>query len=250
MKLLLALPFFGDFGHELVRWIPHLRFLSHRYDATCAWASRDKEYLYQDFTTSLENIHPKGDCCGCDAEITVLEPGKQYNRGDIEVEYYQYGKRDRIWTSDLVIHARADTRNSIGGSRNWPVERWQELIRRLREAELVRTVIAIGSPEAAYKVPGTRDMRGVDSRLVADILASTRLCIGPSSGPMHLASLCCAPHLVWTDSLQWNLGWRKGTNRERYESVWNPFKTPVTVLDSCGWQPDVDLVYSEVMKHL
>jgi hypothetical protein len=180
----------------------------------------------------------------------MLEPGKQYNRGELKVEYHKYGKRDKVWTSDLVIHARADTREVIGENRSWPVERWQQLIKRLRDEGVVRTVIAIGSSEAAHKVPGTRDMRGVDSRLLADILASTRLCIGPSSGPMHLASLCGTPHLVWTDIRQWNLGWRKGTNRERYESVWNPFKTPVTVLDSCGWQPDVDLVYSEVMKRL
>jgi hypothetical protein len=250
MKLLLALPFFGDYGWMLCRWIPHLRFLSHRYDATCVWMSHENEWLCHDFATPIEKIHPKGDCCDCDADVFVLRPGQEFNRGPLEVEFVKYGKHDRVWASDLVIHARADSRGVIGENRNWPVERWQELIQRLRDNSMVRTVIGVGSLEAAVHVPGARDMRGVDARLLIDIMASTRLCIGPSSGPMHLASLCGARHLVWSDQRVWNLGSKKGTNRERYENIWNPLGTPATVFDSQGWQPEVDAIQSLVERLL
>jgi hypothetical protein len=54
------------------------------------------------------------------------------------------------------------------------------------------------------------------------LLANADIVIGPSSGPMHLASLCGAPHVTWTD---------KASTKRRYLGGWNPHKTPCIVLD-------------------
>jgi hypothetical protein len=69
---------------------------------------------------------------------------------------------------------------------------------------------------------------------------------GHSSGPLHLASLCGTPHLVWTNRKTYGMG---KTSREKYESWWNPLRTPVTVLDS-GFDPTVDEVAGLIARQL
>ena len=56
-------------------------------------------------------------------------------------------------------------------------------------------------------------------------MQKTRVVIGQSSGPMHLASLCRVPHAVW------------GHHRlyQRYADTWNPHKT-VMEYHSCSVQ--------------
>jgi SAM-dependent methyltransferase len=61
-----------------------------------------------------------------------------------------------------------------------------------------------------------------------DMMAASKLVIGPSSGPMHLASLCKTPHLVWTGK-QWS-STIKAFNDERYTWKWNPFRTKCKVI--------------------
>ena len=46
------------------------------------------------------------------------------------------------------------------------------------------------------------------------------------------------------------VGGAGGNNRHRYEVSWNPFRTPVTVLDDCNWKPQVSNVIREIDKIL
>jgi len=78
-----------------------------------------------------------------------------------------------------------------------------------------------------------------------DNMAATRLVVGPSSGPMHLASLCGTPHLVWTDQIRYSA--IQVNNRKRYETLWNPFCTPCWVLDTQGWAPLPSFVLEEIL---
>jgi ADP-heptose:LPS heptosyltransferase len=81
---------------------------------------------------------------------------------------------------------------------------------------------------------------------VMDLMAGATMVIGPSSGPMHLASLCGTPHIVWTDDKVWPAA--KMNNRTRYEKAWNPLRTPCKVLDANGWDPSVETVASLVLQ--
>jgi hypothetical protein len=78
-----------------------------------------------------------------------------------------------------------------------------------------------------------------------DLIASTRLVVGPSSGPMHLASLCGTAHLVWTDRARYARGL---TNRIKYEHTWNPHGAQAIVLDEWGFQPTPEIVAGEIAK--
>ena len=65
--------------------------------------------------------------------------------------------------------------------------------------------------------------------------------IGPSSGPIHLASLCGTTQIVWSGHER---------NKYRYEELWNPHKTKVIYLGDEGWQPSVEHVYKNVKQYL
>ena len=56
---------------------------------------------------------------------------------------------------------------------------------------------------------------------------NSKIIVGPSSGPMHLATLSGLKHLVWTTDF----------NISRYTKDWNPFNTDVTLYTEEGWNP-------------
>jgi hypothetical protein len=64
--------------------------------------------------------------------------------------------------------------------------------------------------------------------------------VGPSSGPMHLASLSGTRHLVWSSP----------HNRNRYLDAWNPFKTPVYFYAKEDWNPKVDNIHKEILNNI
>ena len=72
------------------------------------------------------------------------------------------------------------------------------------------------------------------------IFSNAKLIAGPSSGPMHLASLCGATHLVWSTEY----------NRVRYERDWNPFKTPVIFHNEGGWNPNIDNIKNSILNNI
>ncbi|MBV9210830.1 MAG: hypothetical protein JOZ52_09395 [Acidobacteria bacterium] len=75
---------------------------------------------------------------------------------------------------------------------------------------------------------------------LADVLASSRLILGSSSGVMHFASLCGCPQAVVT---------AKG-NKIRYETAWNPLQTPVLIINEEGWKASPSLVIRRVEEFL
>jgi ADP-heptose:LPS heptosyltransferase len=155
--------------------------------------------------------------------------------------FIKFGKVVPEKAYDVVIHARGRPHCA---DHNWPRERWEELIDKLTHEGL--RCVAVGLMEASMGYfQLAADMRGVPLKETMDIIASSKVMVGPSSGPMCLSSLCGTPHVVWGDK-----GRYSGTTiKERFETAWNPFKTPCTVLDT-GWQPSVDSVFKEVMEHV
>ena len=68
----------------------------------------------------------------------------------------------------------------------------------------------------------------------------SKLIIGPSSGPMHLASLSGLKHLVWSSE----------HNKSRYLNICNPFKTEVIFYSKEGWNPNPNNIYNIISKEL
>lgn len=256
MSTLLAGPWLGEFGWEVMTWIPALRKRSRRYDSTVVVCREGHDYLYQDFATKIIHQDKRGlpDRWLYAGERVKMPSviSELFHQADVitprssvctewEREYIKYGLKHDDYAYDLVIHARAHKK--YGQEKwNWRKVNYGKLVKKLG----VEKVCCIGT--VAHYVKGTEDLRGISIGKLCNILASSKVFFSPSSGPGHLASLCGCSHVIMTDSK-----WRKavgGTNRDRYKRIWNPFKTRCTVLDHHRWKPPVAVVVKALERYL
>jgi ADP-heptose:LPS heptosyltransferase len=245
----------GEFGWQVAVWVPILRALSKRFPEQVVCCKPQYRYLYQDFCREFEDIDYKGkeDRWFLDGKEPKIsrELREKYNAipwtpslktmYKKEKKFFKYGELDNKLKFDIVIHARAETRYG-SENRNYPISRFEKIVKQFPD----KRICSIGTK--ASHIEGTEDMRGIPLEKLCNILSSSKVCIGPSSGPMHLASLCHCPHIVFTDDkYQRSIA---GTNKDRYEKVWNPFETPCKVLDNDNWKPSIKKVLSTMERFL
>ena len=240
-KVLLAGPWVGEFGYELCQWQGFIRKMSRDYDKTIVASRPGHEVLYSDFCSeyipyeiNIEDCNKwKSDVKYDGSIFDGVDFSKHVKPQKMEgkQEYFKYGTFSEYCRYDLVIHAR-DFKN-VKGRRNWPVEKWSEFIRKFRDKYGDLKVCSIGISSSSACVETTDDNRDLPLSEVVDILHSSKLTIGPSSGPMHLASLCGCPHLVWAE---YNLVY------ERYAKSWNPFNTKAILHPKEGCNPSVNSI--------
>jgi len=261
MKTLIAGPDWMEFGWLVATYIPALRHVAKGYDKIIILCRPENEYLYRDFATDFIFMEPKKEK-RCDrwlfndkklkmpadikiaySDSKIIEPGRNLCSSAIR-KFKKYGKFDERDRYDIVIHARSEAKYGRE-DRNWPVKNYVKLIKELRKQKEL-SICSIGT--SAYHIPGTEDKRNIPLRQLCNILASSKVAIGPSSGPLHLAALCCCSQVVFTyNEFQKSIS---GTNKDRYKKYWNPFRIDCTVLDKHNWQPPVDVVEKAVRKYL
>lgn len=268
---IIAGPWLGEFGWEIMRWQGVFRALAEKGHRITMVSRTGHEVFYEDYVDSFIPALELGfveigatDGWRIDGAMPVLSvellrdrfPGYIYRKPDYcmkrgvnlhsrEQRFVSLGRKPHAPSNEVIVHARW-TNKANSAERNWPIEKWEEAITQIRH--LGFSVTAIGSPHAAACPGGASDARGLELRGLVDRIAAARLVMGPSSGPMHLASLCKTPHLVWTDREFW--GSTNGTNRHRYEEAWNPLHTPAYVIDEEDWQPSVATVMKSVQMAL
>ena len=234
-----------EFGWLLVKVIPKIRHMALNFDETYVITSTDRLPFYKDFAKPYTEMAKtlKQNMCGFRrTRITYVHPTQEFCCGPAKSLFYKYGSDSKSAGECIVIHMRKK-----GDGREWDNKTWNVFLKGLKKTTDL-PIFSIGTQIHGYSDDVYGCYAPSDSALC--FLSDAKLCIGPSSGPMHLASLCGCPHIVWTDSKKWNLGGKKGTNRERYEIAWNPFKTEAIVIDQYGWKPNPDIVLDEVKKFL
>lgn len=254
MKRLVAGPWTGELGWELMSWQGYLRKRAEDHEEVVVCGPSGHECLYSDFSTQYIVYDHTGmrDCWWTrkgSADHTEIvkqldqlgERVKPTRFSIDEQKFIKFGNTSHELLTDVLVHARAPFGTRPGHA--WPIDHWEILIADLARAGL--TVAAIGSLEGAMCPSGAQDWRGMTMQKLMDAMASTRLVVGPSSGPMHLASLCGTPHLVWTDQVWYSA--IRATNRRRYESIWNPLSTPCRIFDTQGWTPLPSCVLNEIL---
>lgn len=259
-KVLYAGPWFGEFGWELFGWQGYIRkkVNAEYWDEVVVATRPGHEYLYEDFADRVITSDPPGVRGGplldgrapqfqikntSGKDVHVISPSTNLcHRIAIdqkEHEYVTYGAQTDS-DIDILIHAR-NINNAGFDFRNWAESKWIQLVDSLKGKY---KIASIGTEAGALHIEGTEDLRGISLKDLSNYMASVKCVVGPSSGPMHLASLSHTKHIVWTDAKASLLG--KYTNRQRYESVWNPFKSEVIVIDGEDWNPSVETVYNAV----
>lgn len=260
-KILLAGPWIGEFGWELFCWQGYVRELSKNYDKTIVISRPGNSALYEDFCDEYIDFNPKSfktDFWMCSESVDFTDlisniEHDDYFGGNFDIGYrclsdgrsidtkgifktqkfVKYSKETNYDGYDVIFHCRNKT---TGNQRNWDFEQWVNL-KNILPSEL--KIACIGNNEA-FKIDGCDDLRGIELSDLIGVMNKSKLIIGPSSGPMHLASLCGLKHLVWSSE----------HNRVRYLTDWNPFNTEVIFYSKEEWNPNPNNIYNIILKEI
>lgn len=263
MKNIIAGIWLGEFGWELMRWqgiFRNIKYNNPKIKITIV-GKPGHNILYEDYADEyielqIDNLKEtdgwrvNGETPNIPENILSLYPDylymdpsscmRPYMQQIIKYGIEEYGH------PDILIHPR-NTSKCETSYRNWPLENWIQLIERLQNKNYSIGVIGTDQPLLQH-INDLKLLYNKPLRELVNIMASSKLVLGPSSGPMHLASLCGAPHLVWTNNQYWSSC--SGTNRYRYEVSWNPLGTKTIILDDDNWQPSVEKVFNSTIEFL
>ena len=265
-KILIAGPWVGEFGWELFAWQGYVRALSRKFDQTVIICRDLSRPLYKDFCNNFISINPQGGLADSffmhgvnfnellrqvlmEKENSLMSknptifiprrigfpPLTHYSEiiklGEYKIvpEYFQYGNKGEK-KYDYIFHVR---QRQLRPQHNWEISKWKKLLKYFSIQK--KNVACVGTKSQAEHLPGTVDLRDKDLTEVFNAMTNAHCTFGPSSGPMHLASLCGCPHVVWSES----------DNKIRYEKNWNPLKTKILLLSEFGFQPTADYVFEK-----
>lgn len=258
LTAIFAGPFCGEFGWELFGFQGYLRAMSDRTEQNIVVCSRPgHEALYEDFAAGYVAFTPPDKQPDVfrmhgikpDAFRNVVPEGFQWLNPVTDIpsdwrkgcpvvhdqRFIPFGKT--VLKSqkryDILIHARNRNRSWTREDRNWPHEKWMELLSTLSSEMRVGWIGT--KAEAMARGGPDEDLRGLSLKKLIEVMSHSHLVIGPSSGPMHLASLCRVPHVVWS-----------GNARDviRYRERWNPFAVSHSMIRT--WQPEVVAVRDQI----
>ncbi len=260
MKRLYAGPWVGEWGWEMCSWNPSLRHLSKEYDHVTVEIQPGMEYLYEFadeivINPRLPNFDmysgtPSEDAFVPLAKTESLSPKKFWrehakeefkaikdaNRGTLlhPKKWRKYGREKPKKIADIMCAWRGKKhyKNRSFPEKQYPDNYCVALTKLFLEEGY--SVACYGGEDNLY-VDGTLDFRGASLIDLCGALSQTDLVIGPSSGTIHLASLCGAPHVTWYG--------RPVVSMDRYLSYWNPFETLVTFLDGRCPSPEKAFQY-------
>jgi hypothetical protein len=252
-EILYAGPWVGEFGWELCWWNPLIRSLAEGYRRVVIAAPEASRYLYE-FADEFFPLRTEGwrfaegrlleGTPRAVGDCDTLSPSSLWEKYGVP-EFKALGRADPILTpknwrvlapavpgpvvADVLCAFRP--RKLVG---NRPVEGKEYSLE--KSAELVRLLLDAGLKVACYGgadnhwFEGTVDLRGMSLESQCSALGSARCAIGPSSGTIHLASLCRCPHVTWSGI--------RGDISIRYETLWNPFSVAARFLNSRSPSPD------------
>lgn len=265
-KTLLAGPWVGEFGWELFCWQGYVRNLSESYENTIVMSRPGNDFIYKDFAKKYIPFDP----LSWDTSMNVCYNVKKdigsfvrsvidsvggidfYLEGNLGIpfkleqdwfdkregiffqqKYHKYNFTEEVKKIDILMHPR----NKVSGHmRNWPEWKWNKLVENLKND----FSIGIIGNEQAFCLKNTEDLRKISLESLCNYIHQSKIVVGPSSGPMHFASLCGKKHLVWSER----------DNKIRYEKIWNPFNTEVVFVDEGNWDPSVELIEEKIRKSL
>ena len=267
-KILIAGPWVGEFGWELFAWQGYIRSLSEHFEETIIICRPSSQPLYRDFAHSFIDSAPtigqpdsyfmynldinkhlmevlRSHKNLLNNNSTMITPRRigtppwthyletiSFGNYKIQPKYRSYGKKVKPIV-DYVFHLRS---RNLREEDNWSHSNWERLLQLLTHAG--KRVGCIGTSDSSGHIEGSIDFRDAPLSKVFDILKNAECTFGSSSGPMHLASLCESPHVVWSIP----------KNYVRYTQNWNPLSTPVLFLSDQGWHPTADYIYEKFIN--
>ena len=267
-KRLIAGPWIGEFGWELFAWQGYIRSLAENFDETIIACRPSSRALYNDFANDFIDLNPPKGLSdsffmhGIDLNLyakevllkhkNLLEKGTsifaprrigfppnthfseeiQVKNFLIKPKYIKFGTEIQR-EYEYVFHIRS---RDLRKEDNWSLDNWKKLFNLLTKNG--ERVACVGTTKESGLIDGATDYRDKPLNEVFNILRNCKTVFGPSSGPMHLSSLCGAPHVVWSID----------ANSLRYNTNWNPLKTPVLFLSEHEWHPNPEYIFERFQQ--
>ena len=262
-RVLVAGPYVGEFGHELMDWQAWVRAQTARYDEVHVITYPGRDYLYPGCRVHYHDValetagYKHGRFTPAQLEamarkkaadlglknydlLTALQLCTRYHQ-----RYLLPAKFERLGLPpaagemrDVAFHFRQVNKAGPDQTRNYPREACDRLVEFCRAQGL--NFFCIGHPRYAYCPPGVEDRRTEDLATSVAALRRTRLLAGELSGPMHLAQLAGTPILIWAPG-QWRLD-----NCER----WNVFQVPTYIVSNETQPPEPEIVGQKIVAAL
>lgn len=276
MKKLYAGPWVGELGWECMAWNGYLRAIAKDYDEITICGPTGHDGLYADFMTNYVSydaptvkanmwmnspeimtdaemyfqawfgVHEFGDITRINPQtvwgdlvrlpkrdlVTALKPQK----------FIRLGSEGSRKGFDIVYHAR-NRDDWDSGFRNWQQIDCDRVLRSFVDAGF--RIACIGKKDMANYVSGTTDLRDISLSSLADVLANSKVLVGPISGPIHFGALCGIDHVTWAV---------KTEHEQRIRSKWNPFNPRIECItaddkvwkERIPWTPDVKQIATAI----
>jgi hypothetical protein len=259
-RYLIAGPYAGEFGWELMQWQGYVRARRPHYEQVHVISYPGRDYLYEGCSVHYHDIplqaagHRYGTLSPRQsramAEAKAQELGlRNYDVFSPHLLCTQYHKRlfvkqeFRLFTEpplggttrDIAFHFRS-VQKAADHPKNYSPELAEELVLRCLKSGL--KVLCVGHPNFSTCPRGAEDARSIDLRQTVAAISSVHLVAGENSGPMHLSNLCGKPTVLWAyhqSSIDYSLRW-------------NPFRVPIYVAAKDTHQPAPQSVHAAIIE--
>ena len=262
-QTLVAGPFVGEFGHELMEWQAWVRAQIGRYRAVHVITYPGRDFLYPGCKVHTHDValeqagyrygrftpRQLKDRAHAKARELGLRNYDVFTPALLCTQYHQRYLLPAKWVvleqppiggrmRDLSFHFRWLDKVGPDQTRNYSRDRCDRLVALCREHGY--EVCCLGHPRYSYCPEGIEDLRSEDLQASAAAICSARILVGELSGPMHLAQLCGQPILIWADGQ-----WRLDTCEK-----WNVFHVPTCVVANDTHQPEPERVFEAIKTGL
>jgi hypothetical protein len=260
---LLAGPYVGEFGYELMQWQGFVRALRPRYQQVHVLTYPGRDYLYEGCQVHYHDIDLKsagywyGRLSPAEArsmaDAKAVEIGlTDYDVFDTSLLCTRYHKM-LFWRQDfrllnepaaggriydVAFHFRAVQKEGPDHAKNYDPALADELATLCLAKGL--SVICVGHPDYSYCAKGCEDLRRVDLRESVAAICSVRVLAGENSGATHLANICGRPTILWAND-QWRID---------YSLRWNPFRVPIYTAANKTFRPEPAHVLKAIVSAL
>lgn len=257
-ETLIAGPFVGELGWELMEWQGFVRRLRRAYRKTVVISYPNSQCLYEDcefwpHSMLLKDSGPGygnwprkrmldlAAQCAADLKQTsfrVFLPVylNKISRRVIGGQEFLSPRELRQASADFDIAFHFRNFQRAGDDyKNYPLDQAAAIVRYCLGKGW--RVCCIGHPEMAACPAGAQDCRSAGLSETMQILRRVRIVAGGSSAPMHLASLCDLPIVVWTGP---------PFTVDRYFDSWNPHGSRVFLVSDKGFRPPVDAIIEQL----
>ena len=262
-RILVAGPYVGEFGHELMDWQPWVRAQIARHDEVHVITYPGRDYLYPGCRVHYHDVPlEKAGYKHGRFSPRQLEAMARQKAAELGLKNFDLMTALHICTSyhqrfllparfellgkppaaekmrEVAFHFRQVKKDGPDQTRNYPLEYCDRVVDFCRAAGL--SFFCVGHPRYAYCPAGVEDRRSEDLATSVAAICSGRLLAGELSGPMHLAQLSGVPILIWADG-HWRLD-----NCER----WNVFQVPTYIVANDTHQPQPERVAQKITDAL